>query len=426
MKNLLSLTLGALLMSGITGACTNHSETNEAKMPEFVTVRDGEFYIGDSAYRYLGTNMWYGTLLASEHYGDRERLKQELDRLQELGVTNLRILAGAEGEPGTSHIEPIMQPRPGEFNDTLLEGMDYLLADLERRNMKAVVYLTNAWEWSGGYGSYLEWTGHGKAPVPATDGYNTYVNYAKQFVLSDSAKQLALNTVRKIVGRTNSITGKPYAESPAIMSWQVCNEPRAFSKEGKDSLESWIIATARAIKEIDPNHLVSTGNEGKYGCETDLELWKRIHSQPEIDYATIHIWPYNWQWVTAETLNDTTSAYGFTAQYIDEHYEPMHEIGKPLVIEEFGYPRDGMEIALGSAVTARDGYYDFVFGKALGEGKAAGVNFWGWSGLAQPAHSTWQAGDDYTNDPAHEAQGLYSVFAGDSTTIEVIKKHVIR
>ena len=81
-----------------------------------------------------------------------------------------------------------------------------------------------------------------------------------------------------------------------------------------------------------------------------------------------------------------------------------------------------MEIAKGTPVTARDGYYRHVFTEVVNGGKLAGVNFWGWGGLANPAHATWQPGDDYTGDPAQEAQGLNSVFASDSTTIALIKE----
>jgi mannan endo-1,4-beta-mannosidase len=35
-------------------------------------------------------------------------------------------------------------------------------------------------------------------------------------------------------------------------------------------------------------------------------------------------------------------------------------------------------------------------------------------------------GDDYTGDPAQEAQGLNSVFSGDTSTLEVIKSQVAR
>ncbi|MDE6400932.1 MAG: beta-mannosidase, partial [Muribaculaceae bacterium] len=113
-----------------------------------------------------------------------------------------------------------------------------------------------------------------------------------------------------------------------------------------------------------------------------------------------------------------------TSAYIQEHLDAIAGSGKPIVIEEFGFPRDGMAIESGSGVTARDGYYDYVMGfVGDGEGKVAGINFWGWGGVAKPAHRTWQPGDDYTGDPAQEDQGLNSVFSGDSTTLGVIRKH---
>ena len=318
----------------------------------------------------------------------------------------------------------MLQTAPGVYNDTLLEGLDYFLAELEKRDMKAVLYLNNAWEWSGGYGTYLEWTGHGPAPLPK-DGYREYVDYVSQFVLSDSAKQLAMNHVRNIVGRTSSVTGKPYSESPAIMSWQIANEPRAFSREGKRALADWLRQTARTIKEIDSNHLVSTGSEGKYGCEVDLDLWAEIHNYPEIDYANIHIWPYNWNWIRKDTkdgvVEDVDSACKYTQAYIDEHFDKMGGV-KPIVLEEFGYPRDTMGIAPGSPTTGRDRYYEYVFSIIRDSGKINGSNFWGWGGYANPAHRTWQRGDDYSGDPAQEDQGLNSVFVTDSTTIEVIRR----
>ena len=54
-------------------------------------------------------------------------------------------------------------------------------------------------------------------------------------------------------------------------------------------------------------------------------------------------------------------------------------------------------------------------------------NFWGWGSFANPKHEEqWQVGDDYTGDPAQEAQGLNSVFATDASTISVIRHEVTR
>lgn len=399
----------------------------------FVTVKDGEFYIGDSVYRYVGTNFWYGSILASEgRGGDRERLARELDTLQSMGVNNLRILVGGDGEEGlASHISPTLQKAPGEYNDTLLQGLDYLLADLENRGMKAVLYLNNAWEWSGGFSTYLEWAGEGKAVNPATDGYPAYMAYASKFSTNKKAQEMAANHVRNIVGRVNSVTGKPYSESPAIMSWQIANEPRAFSSENKEPFAEWIAETAELIKSVDGNHLVSVGSEGMWGCEGDMNLWTKIHSDKNVDYATIHIWPYNWSWVSKETTVDSLSvACRNTTNYINMHYDALRnalvndsvEYSKPIVLEEFGYPRDNMAIETGSPVTARDGFYRHVFNEVKNGGKLSGLNFWGWGGLANPTHRTWEPGDDYTGDPAQEDQGLNSVFASDTTTVNLIKE----
>lgn len=439
-RKISSVLAGGLALACLTGCASKQAKTagEEGEKADFVTVRDGKFAIGDSAYRYIGTNFWYGPILASDgRGGDRERLAKELDFLKELGVTNLRVLAGADGAEGlASHVEPTLQTAPGVYNDTLLVGLDCFIDELEKRDMKAVIYLNNAWEWSGGYSTYLEWAGAGEAVNPAYAGYPAYMEYASNFVRNDSAKALAANHVRTIVGRVSSVSGKPYSESPAIMSWQIANEPRPFARESMRDFAEWIGETARLIKSIDGNHLVSVGSEGSWGCENSMDLWTEIHSIPEVDYATIHIWPYNWSWVKPATLADSVGvAITNTGAYIDDHSAALAKalagddgkgFSKPIVLEEFGYPRDAMAIAPGSAVSGRDKYYEFVFDKVARDGQLAGVNFWSWGGFAKPAHETWQRGDDYTGDPAQEAQGLNSVFAADSTTLEVIRKAVGR
>lgn len=393
---------------------------------DFVRVgADGRFYVADSTYRFTGTNFWYGPILASDGpWSDYDRLVAELDTLHALGLNNLRVLACADGPEGRPHhISPVGQTAPGVYDERLLVGLDRFIAELEKRKMKAVIYLTNAWEWSGGYGSYLEWSGHGTAPVPGIDGYDTYVNYAAEFVKSDSARAMYANHVSKIVGRVNTVTGCPYSSSPAIMAWQICNEPRPFSEDGKGAFADWILQTARQIKAIDLNHLVSTGSEGKYGCQVDIDLWRRIHTAPEIDYAIIHIWPTNWGWARRTHVEeDVDEAIRLSNDYITEHLKALEGTGRPLVIEEFGYPRNGNSPELTAPVTARNKYYAAIAHRAATEPGISGINFWGWGGLATPHSAKWLPGAPMVCDPAHEPQGWYSVFVTDSSTIEALKK----
>ncbi len=112
----------------------------------------------------------------------------------------------------------------------ILAGLDYLLMEMGKRKMVAVLYLNNSWEWSGGYGYYLEQAGLGKAPRPNEDGYSAFMNFVAQYASCEKAHQLFYDYVRFILTRTNRYTKKKYKDDPAIMSWQIGNEPRAFSK----------------------------------------------------------------------------------------------------------------------------------------------------------------------------------------------------
>ena len=59
--------------------------------PSFAHVEDGVFVCDNYPSHFIGTNFWYGAILASEGVGgDRERLVAELDTLKALGMTNLR------------------------------------------------------------------------------------------------------------------------------------------------------------------------------------------------------------------------------------------------------------------------------------------------------------------------------------------------
>jgi mannan endo-1,4-beta-mannosidase len=423
-----------MALAALIGCQSNQAE----KDIEFVTTRDGRFYRGDTEYKFIGANFWYGAVLASEGQGgDRERLQKELDLMQEVGITNVRVLVGGEG-PDTvaSHVVPVLQPVPGVYNDTILQGLDYLIAELEKREMTAVLFLNNSWEWSGGYGAYLEWAGCG--PVPDWSDWTIAQNYHCQFVKNDSAKAMAERHVRYIVSRTNTVTGKPYSESPAIMAWELANEPRAFARDSvtKACFAEWVETQAKLIKSLDSNHLVTTGSEGLEGCEEDSALFRKIHAFPEIDYICIHIWPYNWRWLgpasgpltnglakNGETsvVDSVPFASRMTRAYMDRCWDVVKDLNKPMVLEEFGYPRDGYRIELNSTTQGRDSYYEYAF-SLMDEGKLQGCCFWAWGGYAQPKHVRWQRWDDYVGDPAQEEQGLNAVFASDTTTLEVIRQ----
>lgn len=432
MKNIKSLLfIMAIMLTAACGPNAGKNKANESTEKEkgFITT-DGTQFLNDSKpYRYIGTNLWYASVLASTgEGGNRERFCKELDKLKSIGVTNLRIVTGPDaGSDLANPAKPYLQIAPGVLNDTILQGLDFAIAELEKRNMHAVIYLNNAWDWSGGFGFYLKECGYGDSPNTNEDGgYDRYVEYCSNFAREPKALEMYYDYIKSIISRTNTITGRAYKDEPAIMAWQLCNEPRAFGKENKELFAKWIAEAAALIKSLDSNHLVSTGSEGYIGCELDSELYEQIHADKNIDYLTIHIWPVNWGWAKrSDPDSDIVYACEESGMYISEHVNIANKLNKPLVIEEFGFSRKGNEAGTGIPTDSRDTFYSFIFAavdnSVKNNGPIAGCNFWGWGGSGRPRDLVWQPGDDFLCDPPHEPQGWYSVFDCDTTTIEIIK-----
>ncbi|MFD1255650.1 beta-mannosidase [Mucilaginibacter terrae] len=402
----------------------------------FVSVKGHQFYKDSKPYSYLGANYWYGGLLSAvKGEAGKIRLQQELDFLKKNGITNLRVLVAAEGKPGNYFysVAETAQPEQGKFNDQILKGLDYFLQQLGKRQMTAILFLTNNWQWSGGFDQYLQWNGYGPGPLPNTAGYTWDKNkaYTSKFYTCDPCKTALNDYITYIIKRTNSYTGKKYIEDTAIMAWELANEPRPMMSNSNDAYLNWISNTAGLIKSLDKNHLVTTGSEGDIASDFDKDIFTKAHSNKSIDYLTIHIWPKNWSW-----YKDTSINAGFndvlknTKDYIDRHVAIAQQLNKPLVIEEFGLPRDTHSFSPEVGTTWRNKYYNYIFSlwknSTVNAGVINGVNFWAAGGIAKANSAQkywWKPGDDYMGDPPQEEQGLYSVFNSDAATWDVIRKY---
>ena len=397
----------------------------------FIKVNNNHFIKNGKPYYFIGTNYWYGGMLASKN-GNRERLKKELDELKSLGITNLRVMATAEGGDQDYTVIPATQPTQGKYNQDLLEGLDFFLNELKKRDMDAILYLTNNWEWSGGMAKYLEWNGYGKVPNPnlKPNTWPQFMSYTAQFHQCEPCKKAFLEHIKFMLNRKNSVNGIPYKQDKTIMAWEVANEPRIWNVENEKAFTNWLNEVASTIKSIDQNHLLTTGSEGKAGSNDDIAAFERTHNNPNIDYLTMHIWPKNWGWYNInDEKNSTEVAIKKTNEYIDEHIKVAQNLKKPLVLEEFGFPREKESLDKKASVKNRDHYFEFVFEKMKTSIKAglpfSALNFWGYGGLGKnnPENGKWNLGDDYTTDPPQEPQGLNSVFSTDKTTLDLIKKY---
>ncbi|MGE5457305.1 MAG: mannanase, partial [Methanococcaceae archaeon] len=175
--------------------------------------------------------------------------------------------------------------------------------------------------------------------------------------------------------------------------------------------------------------LVTTGSEGLAGTLYSEEIYLKSHKSQYIDYLTFHLWPKNWSWFDPE---DAEKTYPVTVtkavDYINQHIGFARRLNKPLILEEFGIPRDKGLFQDSVPTSVRDKYYkkifELVFDSASAGSPLAGYNFWAWGGEARAQHPDgwWKPGDAFVGDPSGEPQGYNSIFNTDKSTLLIIKE----
>ncbi len=405
----------------------------------FVKVKGRQFFRDGKPYYFLGTNLWYGCMLGREgKEGDRPRLIKELDFLNSLGIDNLRVMGASEGSGEQNQISPAIQPKAGVYDESILIGLDFLLAEMAKRRMVAVIFLNNYWEWTGGMSQYMSWSTGEPYPNPHDPKF-TYWDLMKtsaRFYTNEKANEYFRNYIRFIINRCNTINGRLYKDDPTIMAWQLANEPRPYPEEPDRErhfaeFARWIDDSAAFIKSLDSNHLVCSGNEGLGGCLWSEECYLQAHNSNHIDFLTAHLWPLNWGWYDPLKAEES---YPISEQkaldYVRQQIAFAEKLGKPLTLEEFGLPRDGHQYSPQSPTTYRNRYLKALFEQMYQSAKngspMAGSNFWGWGGFGKARDQVtfiWQLGDDYTGDPPQEPQGRNSVFVTDQSTLKILKKY---
>ena len=274
----------------------------------FVRVNGTRFVLdADSqvSWYFMGANLWNGMSLgAAGPSGNRSRLATDFDALAAVGVSQLRILGAAEGPDSEPwRIVPSLQPCPGVYNPDVLDGFDFLIAEMGKRRMRATVVLGDEWAWSGGHVQYVRWAqqqpGFDPAavnasacvpagvdasgaprvpnirdpqwrsrgfqdvpyPGPGQNDWSAYQQLAGQFYTSAVAQAMWRAHVAFLTTHMNPYTGIPHNEDPTIMAWQLANEPRApdNSEQGTCAFGSWLACASAFVKSQAPKQLVSTG-----------------------------------------------------------------------------------------------------------------------------------------------------------------------
>jgi len=317
-------------------------------------------------------------------------------------------------------------------------------------------------------------------PGPGGNSWSDYQNLAGQLYTNAAAADMWRAHAAFLISHVNPYTGLAYKEDDRIMSWQLSNEPRA----GTDvpAFLRWLSDSSSFVKQHAPKQLVCSGMEGDTSYFSRGQSVLDTQGILSLDFVTAHLWVENWEVYQPAAFGDSAfnATIAWAQAYIAATAFEAATLHKPIVLEEFGLPRDLGSFSPSAPTTRRDAYFRAIFktvvDSAASQGVLAGASFWAYSGAGRPraggipgtraqlcegAHvdgaaaasfsgaspywpdcfssqgervracpsdSWWTphgSGGNITTppllgDPPHESQGWYGVYDSDASTLAVV------
>ncbi|KAH7313757.1 putative mannan endo-1,4-beta-mannosidase C [Stachybotrys elegans] len=304
------------------------------QVPEgFVSVNGEKFVLDGEDFYFAGTNAYYFPFNSNQDDVEKGMTAAKdagLSVFRTWGFNDKNVTYDPNGLPryggeGAGETEIIFQRWNNGVATIDVAPFDRVVDAAINTDIKLIVALTNNWADYGGMDMYT-----------VNLGGRYHDDFYHVPVIKDAFKRY----VREIVTR--------YKDSPAIMAWELGNEPRC----GADSVRNlprspagcnpevigaWIQEMSAFIKELDPYHLVTWGGEGGFNIESDDWAYNGADggdfdhelTYETIDFGTFHSYPDWW-----------TKTVAWTDQWIKDHAASGRRAGKPVVHEEYGWLTD--------------------------------------------------------------------------------------
>jgi len=271
-----------------------------------------------------------------------------------------------------------MQTEPLQYSEAGLAGIDIALESAARHGLKVVLSLVNYWSDYGGIPQYLRW--HGLDPEqPAL------------FFRDGRVRAHFRAHIERILRRTNPRTGLAWGDDPAVLGWELCNEPRGVGlRDDGSALVAWVREMAQVVGSAS-QQLVLTGEEG-LGDDLAKPYWHSVgagwqvtgtgmdfgRNTAAVDLGSIHLYPEHWGW-NPEQMEEAGVA------WIQQRAAAARAVERPVVLGEFGLSNAGLSVA------ERRRLYRVWMEAARREPNVCGVLSWSFSTDDRP--DDW---DDYT------------------------------
>ena len=278
---------------------------------EFITKFGTDIYLNNKAFYFSGANQYY------LFYKSQKMVDEVIEDAAQMNLNIIRTWGFCDGESKEGYS---FQPKPRVYDEATFKKMDYILYKSSKHNIKLVIPLVNNWDDMGGMAQYGRWA----------NTYNHDDFYGHPWI-----RQVYKDYINYFLNRTNTITGIQYKDDPTIAIWELGNEPRHQSETTSTTFQNWVEEMSRYIKSIDPNHLVSIGDEGFLANNPKGDWlhngsqgndWVQNNMVSSIDIVTFHLYPDTWG------LSEEQSKF-----WISEHLDiAKNVIKKPVYMGEFG------------------------------------------------------------------------------------------
>ncbi|KAL4757688.1 glycoside hydrolase 5 family protein [Aspergillus foveolatus] len=295
----------------------------------FVTTKGDKFQLDGKDFYFAGSNAYYFPFNNNQtdvELGLSAAKKAGLSVFRTWGFNDKNVTYIEDGLPqyggeGAGTTEVVFQWWRNGTSTIDLEPFDKVVSAAAKTGIKLIVTLVNNWADYGGMDVYT---------------VNLGGRYHDDFYRLPQIKKAYKRYVKEMVTR--------YRNSPAIMAWELANEPRcgadgvrnlpASDECTPELLTSWIDEMSTYVKRLDPHHLVTWGGEG--GFNYDSDDWAYNGSDggdfeaelklKNIDFGVFHSYP-DWWSKTVEWTN----------KWIVDHARAARRVGKPVVHEEYGW-----------------------------------------------------------------------------------------
>lgn len=313
-------------------------------------------------------------------------VEEVMGKAAALGVRLLRTNAFND-DPAKAG-DSAIQVAPLTYDEVALRGLDLVLAQARAHGIRLVLPLGNYWDDYGGARQYVAWAG---LPSPQRGDPRFFTVRA---VVDHYRAHL-----KALLSRVSSVDGLRYGDHPAVLAWELLNEPRGAGLDASGTeLRAWIDEVGALVKGLAPGRLVGTGEEGldEPGARFALDT-----SSPYVDYGSVHLSPEDWGVAPGALASEG-------AAFIARRAADAAALAKPLVVGELGLRNDRLPLADRRAI-----YRGWLrCAQRLG---AAGVALWVFANDARP--DVW---DPYTffwfdgTDPA-DPRNRYADIVRDAT-----------